>query len=352
MTGDPGGEGAMPLLRVLGFASLLAASVVLIAPPANTFTSGGWEGQANNDEDGTFRDCTMTADYANGITLAFIISRDFGWGLVLANDKWDLKVGSEEAVKLAVDSLAAIPSAAKVVDVHGILIPLENADPVVEAMRHGHTLSVITPDGKVSFKLSGTRDAIAALANCVSEHLDIEKRSGPPSAVEAKATDKNRDTSNRLFTRSEAAAFASNLLASAGITDYQMADPDTNPMPSFDVVWTYANGIVAALVGYKNMTAADLDEEANVVMADDAKNCEGDFASGKKISEPEDSVSVKRLFTTCRSTGKSIEIHYTLVKTESGHLIQIAHLNLGEATGDVANADSPFLHGAVLRSFK
>jgi len=51
-----------------------------IAPPANAFTSGAWEGQANNDEDGTFRDCTMTADYANGITLASIISRDFGWG--------------------------------------------------------------------------------------------------------------------------------------------------------------------------------------------------------------------------------------------------------------------------------
>jgi len=50
----------------------------------------------------------MTADYANGITLAFIISRCFGWGLVLANDKWNLKVSSEEAVKLTVDQLAPI----------------------------------------------------------------------------------------------------------------------------------------------------------------------------------------------------------------------------------------------------
>jgi hypothetical protein len=123
-------------------------------------------------------------------------------------------------------------------------------------------------------------------------------------------------------------------------------------MPSFDVVWTYANGIVAALVGYKDMGDADLDEAANVVMADDAKNCTGDFTSGKKISEPVEQVSVKRIFTACRSTGKSVEIHYTLVKTKSGHLIQLAHLNLGEATGDVANADSAFLHGAVLRSFE
>ena len=101
----------------------------------------------------------MTADYANGITLAFIISRYFGWGLPLANDKWNLKVSSEEAVKLTVDQLAPISGIAKVVDVHGILIPLENAD----AMRHGHTLSVVMPAGEVSFKLSGTPTRLQCL---------------------------------------------------------------------------------------------------------------------------------------------------------------------------------------------
>jgi len=337
----------MKLFKVLGFASLLAATIAFVAP-AGAFTSGGWEGQANHDEDGTFRDCTMTADFANGITLAFIISRDFGWGLVLANDKWNLQVGSEEAVTLAVDKLSPIHGIAKVVDAHGILVPLENADQVVEAMRHGHTLGVVTPSGEVSFKLSGTRDAIAALANCVSENLEAEKAGN----IEAKAQKETEDGGNKLFTPSEAAAFASDLLASAGITNYEMEDPQETPMPSFDVVWKYANGIVAALVGYKDMGAADLDEAANEVMVDDAKNCKGTFASGKKISEPAESVIVKRLYTSCRSTGKSVEIHYTLVKTGSGHLIQIAHLNLGEATGDVANADSAFLHGAVLRSYK
>jgi hypothetical protein len=87
-------------------------------------------------------------------------------------------------------------------------------------------------------------------------------------------------------------------------------------------------------------------------MADDAKNCTGDFASGRKTSEPAEQVSVKRLFTACRSPGKSVEIHYTLVKTRSGHLIQLAHLNLGEATGNVATADSAFLQASVLRSFE
>ena len=33
MTENPGGEGAMPLLRVLGFALLLTVAIALIAPP-------------------------------------------------------------------------------------------------------------------------------------------------------------------------------------------------------------------------------------------------------------------------------------------------------------------------------
>ena len=346
------GVSVMSLVRVVGLMSLLVAAAASFGSPAEAFKSGGWEGGANSDESGKFRDCTMTADYQNGITLAFIISRDFGWGIVLVNDKWKLDVGSAQPVTLAVDSREPIPSTAKVVDVHGILVPLENEGPVVNAMRDGRRLAVVTPSGKVNFRLTGTRTAIAALAGCVSDNLEGEKAAGGTSAfaaLEAKPPTENQDNPNKLFTASEAVVFASNLLASAGITNYQLIDPAKNPMPNFDVVWTYANGIVGAIAGYKDMGAVDLDEAATVVMADDSKNCKGDFASGKKRSEP---VSVRRLFTACRTDGKSIEIHYTLVKTESGHLIQIAHLKLGDASGDIANADSAFLRTAVLQNFK
>jgi hypothetical protein len=239
--------------------------------------------------------------------------------------------------------------------VHGILIPLENSDPVVEAMRPGRLLNVVTPSGKLSFKLSGTRNAIADLAGCVSEHIEAEKANEGNTAfkaLESKPSKSSNDNPNRLFTGTEVVVFASNLLASAGITNYQLIDPAKNPMPNFDVVWTYANGIIGALVGYKDMGSVDLDEAATVVMADDSKSCEDDFASGKKQSEPAEAVTVRRLFTACRSPESSIEIHYTLLKTETGHLIQIAHLNLGDASADIANADSAFLQSAVLPNFK
>ncbi|MGA7546720.1 MAG: hypothetical protein WBW08_13000, partial [Methyloceanibacter sp.] len=336
-----------------GLRLVLALGLAIVATlPANAFQSGEWEGQASTDETGKFSDCTMTAADESGITLAFIISRNFEWGLVLVDDTWGLAVGTSEEVTLAIDKRAPIPAEAKVVDAHGILIPLENSGPVVDAMRHGELLTVDTQAGKFSFRLSGTRNAIALLAACVSDELEAEKAKEGNSAFAALEAKQPSDTTHRLFTGSEAALFTSHLLTSAGIANYTLIDPTQNPMPNFDVVWTYANGIIGALAGYKDMGSVDLDEAATVVMADDAKSCKGDFASGKKQSEPADAVTVRRLFTSCRTGDQSVEIHYTLLKTESGHLIQIAHMSLGDATGDAATADSAFLQGAALQNLK
>ena len=73
---------------------------------------------------------------------------------------------------LLVDARDPIPALAKVVDPHGILIPLETSDPVLDAMREGKVLTIQTEGMKVSFKLTGTRDAIAELAACVTENQD------------------------------------------------------------------------------------------------------------------------------------------------------------------------------------
>jgi flavorubredoxin len=80
----------MSLVRVVGLMSLLVAAAASFGTPAGAFESGGWEGGANTDETGKFSDCTMTADYQNGITLAFIISRDFGgdWSSSTTNGSW------------------------------------------------------------------------------------------------------------------------------------------------------------------------------------------------------------------------------------------------------------------------
>jgi hypothetical protein len=152
----------------------MAASIAPLSADTS-FVSGVWKGEANYDSDGNFRDCTMTAQSENGVLLGFVISKDFDWGLVLADEGREFEVGSTHAVILLVDSRDPIPALAKVVDPHGILIPLENSNPVIEAMREGKVLTIQTAGMTVSFKLTGTRDAIAELAACVTENKTTEK---------------------------------------------------------------------------------------------------------------------------------------------------------------------------------
>jgi hypothetical protein len=52
---------------------------------------------------------------------------------------------------------------------------LASTDPVLDALREGKVLTIVAEGAKVSFRLTGTKDAIAALAACVTEHRDSEK---------------------------------------------------------------------------------------------------------------------------------------------------------------------------------
>jgi hypothetical protein len=162
-------------LRASLFAALLLAALPAPGMQHVAFISGVWQGDANFNADGKFSDCTMTAQAESGILIGFVISRDYDWGLVLADETRDFKVGSSEPVALMVDERDPIPAIAKVIDVHGILIPLEDSGAVLEALREGKVLTIVSKDAKFSFKLTGTNEAIAELAACVAKHRGSEQ---------------------------------------------------------------------------------------------------------------------------------------------------------------------------------
>jgi hypothetical protein len=155
--------------------SLLVAALLLSPWQQAAFISGIWQGNANYDPEGKFSDCTMTAQAESGTLLGFVISKNYDWGLVLADEASSFELGTTEDVVLLVDQRDPIPAIAKVIDVHGIVIPLENTTPILDALREGKVLTIVAKEAKVSFKLTGTKDAIAELAACVTQHLGSEK---------------------------------------------------------------------------------------------------------------------------------------------------------------------------------
>jgi hypothetical protein len=167
-------------LRATLLPLVLGAGLSLSGPVNAAFISGVWQGDANFDDQGKFSDCTMTAQASSGVILGFIISKGFDWGLVLADEAQSFEVGTAEAVALVIDERDPIPAIAKVIDVHGIVIPLENSDLVLDALREGNVLTIVAERAKISFRLTGTKAAIAALAACVTENLNSGKVDARP----------------------------------------------------------------------------------------------------------------------------------------------------------------------------
>jgi hypothetical protein len=165
------------------FASLLAPGLWLSGTVNAAFISGVWQGDANFDTEGRFSDCTMTAQASSGVLIGFIISRSFDWGLVLADESRKFEVGTTEAVALHIDTRHPIRTIAKVVDVHGIVIPLQNSASVLEGLREGEVLTIVGEKIRISFKLTGTRAAIAALAACATENLNSAKAEARPRST-------------------------------------------------------------------------------------------------------------------------------------------------------------------------
>ena len=166
--------------RATLFATLLAAGLSFSGLVKAAFISGVWQGDANFDAEGKFSDCTMTAQASSGLLVGFIISRNFEWGLVLADESQEFEVGAVQAVVLVIDQRDPIPAIAKVIDINGIVIPLENSGPVLDGLREGKVLTIVGEKARISFKLTGTRAAIAELAACVTENLKSEKVDARP----------------------------------------------------------------------------------------------------------------------------------------------------------------------------
>ena len=116
-------------MRALLFVPFVVAVLSAGSPDKGSFTSGVWHGKANYDGDGKFSDCTMTAQSKSGVLLGFVISKDFDWGLVLADERRGFEVGTTVPVSLLIDARKPMRAIAKVIDAHGILIPLENTNP-------------------------------------------------------------------------------------------------------------------------------------------------------------------------------------------------------------------------------
>jgi hypothetical protein len=321
------------LVAAVGFASLAEAATV------KTFKAGTWDASVHA-EDGVFTHCAASAVYKSGIAVIFSIDKSFSWVVAFSHRNWKYEIGETYPVAFTVDDMKPLTARATAYTTSAVRIQLKDSAELFARFKQGRVLRVATARKTVfEFNLTGTNEMLAVLLDCAGAKgglKSVPMVSNPFGTSSASAPSQSPPRSapppqlNDAAFQAEATALAANLLSAADMTGYRMMETAEVPQMKGDVRWIIPSK--EAIGSIRIFPSMDKEEQRAIggqLIADDAKECRGKFASG---SMPEDDKGgTARAFTVCEAGSGPITMYYFTVPRSRGGAYVIATGSFGEA---------------------
>lgn len=367
-------------MRIAKTIVLLLIAVLMSQPVAaksrKVFKSGNWTGMAVYQKSGRFAACTIIARYVSGTLIAMSVTPSNSWVIALKR-KGGYPSGRQFATRLYIDKKLIHRGTARSLKSGIVRLPIPGTKKVINALRQGRVLRLVTSGGSSSYKLSGTRAAIARMIRCAirrgkssigtvakkpagdafsnpgNSAFSDRRRSAFSSSSSSFALSGRKPlaVSSRKIPRDKLVVFASNFLARAGFTGFQIMPHDKFKKVA-DVVWKLPDGSLGTLSAYRSDSNVSLAGVAGGVIGSATQTCKGDFASGKRKSDIQNGMEIHRLFASCNETAKPFEAQYSLIKMLNGDIVKIAHLRMGRAAASMDPAQMQRTEKALLRTVK
>jgi len=320
-------------VTVLALACLLGSIKPSPAATLYNFEVAGWTASALSGPDGrTFSHCGGFANYENGVSLAFVLLRDFRWGVGIVNPAWSLTTGQTYDALLNLDSDP--PSVAQALAVSTAGVQIEITDKAKDRFIKARELHVKTAGQAFAFRLTGTAQLLPALRRCVETNLNLPGSTQSPNP--SLATPPASQIIQRH--RAEAVALLTSILGRAGITGYRILEIDQSY--THDAYW-----VAGRLFGGIDIILGKTPELISAsTISDDARICKGRFASG---SIPASERGWFRLFTQCEMGDKTGTAFAVIVPRNSGGYYMIA-TGSGESDEDARQKDADVRQAALV----
>ena len=353
----------MKLLKSLALTiSLLAPITAANSARMEEVNLHGWlVGAYSNDRTGLFSHCAASVPYQSGVLLLFSVGKDFNWSMGFANSRWRLQPGSVFNLSYAIDNGPQIQARGQSLSNALVEVPLIDNRALFEMFRRGHRLIVQAAGEQFVFSLDNSAKVLAATLECTSRYVGGVPGLGNPSGVPPAnlsasnpwvAPPRASQPSGAVISehRTEATIFVANVLSAAGISGFKVVPRDQIPATSqqHDAVWTADNGIFGLLNIETSPQFSSADQAGASLMALDAQNCKGAFASGRYPTEPKSASA--RMMTACTGAERPSQVNYTIIPRSRGGFYVFAVI--GESGDRAASAQeaSVKLHNAALRS--
>jgi hypothetical protein len=294
---------------------------------------GNWEGGAyTNDETGAFTHCAAMASYKSGIFFLVSVNTVGSWTLGFTHPTWQLVKGEAVPIGLTFDNRSQFNLHGTVLGTSTVVVPMPIDSELIRRFRKARIMSAVAKGQLFQFKLESTADLLPALVSCVksgqtgqaaSINIPVRPAATPaPAAVGPRANPP--ETSASVDVQMEAIGLATNFILKSGLHNPKVLSRGETPaeFTSYAAVWRSeeAVGAVRIIPPQPNMKGLDV---AATVAASEAKECKGNFASGR-VSELVDSDVVFRGFSTCEDSAGPRIAQYFIVPRKRGGFVMFS----------------------------
>src|SRR5215470_2043587 len=269
--------------------------------------------------------------YQNGIYFVVMIDGKPSWSLGFAHDSWTLSSGKAFPIQLTFDGQAPV-------NVHGIAItdkllrvPMPDTSNLIAQFRKAKQMSAYAQGQLYQFSLDQTAQLLPALANCVAKVkqygvANAGDFSVPAAPKQAAATSsggslKPGPQAGPADMQIEAVELASNFILKTSLRNPHVLSRSETPaaIAASGAAWRSdeAAGFVRIIPPREGIKGIDV---TAAVVAGDAKDCGGKFASGR-MSELVDSDVVFRGFSSCEDSAGARISQYFLVSRKKGGFV-------------------------------
>lgn len=297
------------------------------------FQVGTWTAGAYTKQNARqFNHCAASANYNSGILMSFSVSRTFAWSMAFAHGSWRLTQGQTYDIAFTVDQMSPLRARAVAIGPNMVEVPLADSTELFQRFRQGYQLRVAAAGQVLAFNLTGTSQVLPALLRCVQANLQpsgtttvaANPFAAPAPANSASQRSNGAGQERPAAYRAEALSLAANILGSAGIVGFQIAEGDNGFV---DAAWR-ANRLFG-MVRIEPREPPALISAGMIAV--DAAGCKSKFASGSIPAS--DNNDVPRMFTKCGDGEQGYTVFYFILPRKAG-----GHYLIGTGT---SGADEP-----------
>jgi hypothetical protein len=274
-----------------------------------------------------------------------MIQPDGSWNLGFTHQSWQLQRGQAFPIDLTFDGQAQFHVFGTPISANTVTVPMPNTSTLIADFRKSKAMTAFAQGRLFNFNLDGTSQLFASLANCVAivnrgglnaaGDFTVAKTvtSAPPNptspptpAPPAVGTSlaPNTQQSDSLELRLEATELASNFVVNGLLHHPKVLTRAETPvaLASYGAVWRSdeATGFVRIIPPADGMKGLDV---AAAVVANDAKECKGKFASGR-TTELVDSDVVFRGLSSCEDSEGPRLAYYFIVPRKKGGFVMFS----------------------------